>query len=77
MNPHIPDVTVYVNPVNTKSITVWKKGTVTALVSNTTVQEDEVARHIGDIRLCHTKLNDIEGTAVEVSLDNSVPNLLA
>lgn len=52
LNPYRVGDQVYVKPGDVKCTTVWKTGTVTSLVSNTTVKVDRMTRHIGDIRFC-------------------------
>ena len=53
---------------------MWKKGLVTALVSNTAAMVDGITRHIGDLRLCHADPKEVETDSVEVSVDSLVEN---
>ncbi|XP_067949567.1 uncharacterized protein [Watersipora subatra] len=49
-NPFRVGDQVYVKPANVKCTSVWKLGTVTALVSNTAVEVDKLTRHVADLR---------------------------
>ena len=44
---------VYVKPVDVKCTAVWPTGTVTAVISNVSVEVDGMPRHVRDIRLAH------------------------
>ena len=72
MNPYQVGDTVYLKPVNAKCTTVWRKGVITELVSNTAAKVDGTTRHIADMRLAarhssnHESRDELSNVSMEV-----------
>ena len=69
MNPFVQGDIVYVKPGKSKCTTVWNRGSITALLSNTAAEVDGMPRHISDLRLCHRMVPDNTDRATEVTVD--------
>ena len=80
LNPFLVGDVVFVKPPNAKCTTVWSRGVVERLVSNTTVLVNGVNRHVADVRFsrhaadCSDGVSDIElagGGGGEEAVDDS------
>lgn len=68
LNPFRKGDVVFVRPPGARCTSVWGRGKVTGVVSNTTAEVDFVNRHVSDLRLCHSLSQSQEaGGGVEVS----------